>query len=186
MVGGFSAVSGKPSYRRRLAFYRAGQYSVDMSACSSDFNIVLVAPEIPHNTGAVGRLCVCLGARLHLVRPLGFALTEHQVRRAGMDYWQHVDLSVHDSWDAYVEAEHPTQLIFSSTRGTKSYVDCDPKPGCALVFGNESSGLPDDLYTRYADALYCVPMPGPRARSLNLSLTVSAFAYEVLRQLTTG
>jgi len=155
-----------------------------MSEQSVDLNIVLVAPEIPHNTGAVGRLCVCLGARLHLIRPLGFALTEYQVRRAGMDYWKHVDLTVHDSWDAYLAAEQPTQLIFSSTRGTKSYVDCKPTSGCALVFGNESSGLPSELYTHYADHLYRVPMPGPHARSLNLSLSVAIFAYEVRRQLT--
>jgi len=149
-----------------------------------DLSIVLVAPEIPHNTGAVGRLCVCLGARLHLVRPLGFALTENRVRRAGMDYWKHVDLTVHDSWEAYLRSESPTQLIFSSTRGARSYLDCCPEPGCAIVFGNESSGLPEKLYTRYADQLYRVPMPGPHARSLNLSLTVSAFAYEVYRQLS--
>jgi tRNA (cytidine/uridine-2'-O-)-methyltransferase len=155
-----------------------------MRDCPAHLNIVLVAPEIPHNTGAVGRLCVCLGARLHLVRPLGFALTEYRVRRAGMDYWKHLDLTVHDSWEAYLEAEQPTQLIFSSTRGTASYVDCRPEPGCTIVFGNESSGLPEAFYSRYADLLYRVPMPGPHARSLNLSLTVAAFAYEVYRQLS--
>ncbi len=149
----------------------------------ADLNIVLVAPEIPHNTGAVGRLCVCLGARLHLIRPMGFALTENRIRRAGMDYWEHVDLTVHDSWAAYLEAEQPTQLIFSSTRGTKLYTDYHAIPGCALVFGNESSGLPEAFYTRYAAKLYRVPMPGPHARSLNLSLTVAVFAYEVHRQL---
>ncbi|MDP6490717.1 MAG: tRNA (cytidine(34)-2'-O)-methyltransferase [Kiritimatiellia bacterium] len=155
-----------------------------MSDRPADLNIVLVAPEIPHNTGAVGRLCVCLGARLHLIRPLGFALTENRVRRAGMDYWQHVDLTVHDSWEAYLETEQPTQLLFSSTRGMKTCFDCSVRAGCALVFGNESSGLPPELYTRYAEHLYRVPMPGPHARSLNLSLSVSAFAYEAYRQLT--
>ena len=147
-------------------------------------NVVLVHPEIPHNTGAVGRLCVALGMRLHLVKPLGFQLTEAQVRRVGLDYWQHVDLTVHDDWDAYVESEQPSQLIFSSTRGTKAYTDCRPEPGCALVFGNESSGLPKDFYTRYAADLYRVPMPGPHARSLNLSLSAAIFAYEVHRQLS--
>ncbi len=100
-----------------------------------------------------------------------------------MDYWQHVDLAVHDSWDAYLETAQPAQLIFSSTHGTKSYVDCKPQAGCAIVFGNESSGLPEALYTRYADQLYRVPMPGEHARSLNLSLTAAVFGYEVYRQM---
>jgi len=155
-----------------------------MAEC--DLNIVLVCPEIPHNAGAVGRLCVCLGARLHFIRPLGFTLTERQLRRSGMDYWEHVDLTVHANWECYLQSEQPAQLIFASTRGERSYLDSRPHPGCALIFGNESGGLPEDFYTRYAANLYRIPMPGPHARSLNLSLTVAAFAYEAHRQLTTS
>ncbi|NQU39616.1 MAG: tRNA (cytidine(34)-2'-O)-methyltransferase [Lentisphaerae bacterium] len=149
-----------------------------------ELDIVLVSPEIPHNTGAVGRLCVCLGARLHLIRPLGFSLAGRQVKRSGMDYWEHVDLSVHNDWAAYLEVAHPRQLIFGSTRGTRSYLECEIQPGCALVFGNEGHGLPDELYEQYAHHLYHLPMPGPHARSLNLSMSVAAFAYEAHRQLT--
>jgi tRNA (cytidine/uridine-2'-O-)-methyltransferase len=145
-------------------------------------NIVLIAPEIPHNTGAVGRLCVCLGARLHLIRPLGFALTAAHLKRAGLDYWAHLDLSVHTTWEAFLEAEDPGQLIFGSTRATQSTLDCVMQPDCTLVFGNESSGLPPEFYTRYRDDLYALPMPGQHARSHNLAMAVAAFAYEAYRQ----
>lgn len=149
-------------------------------------NIVLVAPEIPHNTGAVGRLCVCLGARLHLVRPLGFSLSESQVRRVGLDYWQHVDLHVHDSWEAFLEAVRPNQLVFGSTKGRRSYLHCRYTPGVTLAFGSETRGLPDAFYTRYADSLLGIPMPGPHARSLNLSNAVAIMAYEAYRQIQDG
>ncbi len=146
-------------------------------------NIVLVAPEIPHNTGAVGRLCVSLGVRLHLVRPLGFSLSEAHVRRVGLDYWQHVDLHVHDSWETFLEVVNPQTLVFGSTRGTRSCFDCRYEPGVSLVFGSETRGLPEGFYERYADALYHIPMPGPHARSLNLSTAVAVMAYEAYRQM---
>jgi tRNA (cytidine/uridine-2'-O-)-methyltransferase len=148
-----------------------------------DVDIVLIRPEIPHNTGAVGRLCVCLGARLHLIRPLGFSLTERHVRRAGLDYWENVDLTLHDDWESYLRARQPQQLVFGSTRGAQSFLACKLQPGCALVFGNETSGLPPEMYEQYADNLYHLPMPGPHSRSLNLSMSVAAFAYEAYRQL---
>ncbi len=151
-----------------------------------DIDIVLVSPEIPHNTGAVGRLCVCLGARLHLIRPLGFVLTERHIKRTGMDYWKHVNLTVHDDWESFLQTEQPRQLLFSSTRGTKALFDYTLQPGCALVFGNETSGLPAEMYEQYADALYRLPMPGEHARSLNLSMSVAASAYEAYRQIGCG
>ena len=114
------------------------------------FSIVLLRPEIPHNTGAIGRLCVGLGVPLHLVRPLGFALDDRYVARAGLDYWSHLDFS----------------------------------EGDALVFGNESSGLPKDFYDRYNESLFKIPMPGEHARSINLANAVSIAAYECYRQLT--
>jgi len=149
-------------------------------------NIVLVKPEIPHNTGAIGRVCVGLDCPLHLVRPLGFRLTDRHLRRAGMDYWEHLDLRVHDSWDGFLDAVRPTRLYFLSTRGECSLYDCVFEPGDALVFGSESRGLPDDFYDRYRDRLFRIPMPGPHARSLNLANAVSIAVYEAYRQLGTG
>ena len=149
-------------------------------------HVVLVHPEIPHNTGAVGRLCVGLGFPLHLVRPLGFALDERRIRRAGLDYWQHLDARPHDNWDAFLETARPSCLFFASTRGTRSLYDCRFAENDALVFGSESVGLPPDFYERYRDALFRIPMPGPHARSLNLSNAVAVSVYEAWRQMNLG
>lgn len=145
-------------------------------------DIVLLHPEIPHNTGAVGRLCVGLGWPLHLIRPLGFSLDERHLRRAGMDYWQHLDLTVHDTFDVYLETRRPTALTFLSTRGTVSLYDAALDPKGALVFGSESSGLPEAYYSRYADRLVTIPMPGIHARSINLANAVAIAAYEAYRR----
>lgn len=148
------------------------------------FSIVLLRPEIPHNTGAIGRLCVGLGVPLHLVRPLGFALDDRYVARAGLDYWPHLDVVLHDTWDEYLAAAKPKRLFFLSTHGEKSLYECRFSEGDALVFGNESSGLPKDFYTRYKESLFKIPMPGEHARSINLANAVSIAAYECYRQLT--
>ena len=148
-------------------------------------NIVLVEPEIPPNTGNVARLCAATHTTLHLVEPLGFALNDAQLKRAGMDYWTHLDLHLHDNWDAYLETVRPTRLFFASTRGSRSLYDCTFAAGDVLVFGNESSGLPEEFYARYQEDLFRIPMPGPHARSLNLANAVSVAAYEALRQLAT-
>ena len=148
-----------------------------------DVNVVLVAPEIPQNTGAIGRLCVCTGARLHLVEPLGFQLDEAKLRRAGLDYWSHVDLRLHPSWSAFREAAAPGRLFLASTRGTRSYLDYAFRGGDYLVFGNETRGLPAPLYEQFPASLYRIPMPGRHARSLNLANAVAVVMYEALRQL---
>lgn len=153
---------------------------------SCKFSIVLVRPEIPHNTGAIGRLCVGLGVPLHLVRPLGFHLDDRCIARAGLDYWPHLDVAVHDTWDDYVEREKPTRFMMLSTRGEKSLYDCRFEKGDALVFGNESSGLPKDFYERYRESLFKIPMPGEHARSINLANAVSIAAYECFRQVGIG
>ncbi len=150
---------------------------------SMDLHVVLVAPEIPQNTGAIGRLCVCTGARLHLIKPLGFKLDAAYVRRAGLDYWQHVPLTVHEDWEAFLAAARPPRLIFLSTKGPRCYLDCRFAPGDFLVFGNETSGLPPAFYARYADALHTIPMPGPHPRSHNLANAVAIVVYEAYRQL---
>lgn len=157
-------------------------------------HIVLVHPEIPHNTGAIGRLCTGLGARLHLVRPLGFRLTEKQIKRAGLDYWEHLDLRVHDSWkgfqtfgldsatDASADAVRQ-RMFFMSTRGEKSLYDCVFQDESYLIFGSESRGFPEEIYTRHRDSLFKIPMPGENARSINLANAVAITAYEAYRQL---
>ncbi|MGI6494996.1 MAG: tRNA (cytidine(34)-2'-O)-methyltransferase [Kiritimatiellia bacterium] len=149
----------------------------------ADFSIVLLHPEIPHNTGAIGRLCVGLGIPLHLVRPLGFRLSEKAIARAGLDYWRHLDVRVHDDWPGYLERVRPARLCFLSTHGAASLYDFAFAPGDALVFGRESSGLPPDFLDRYSDSLLRIPMPGEHARSINLANAVAIAAYECFRQL---
>lgn len=150
---------------------------------SATVHIVLVRPEIPHNTGAIGRVCVGLGCPLHLIRPLGFRLTERHLRRAGLDYWEHLDLSIHDTWEAFEASARPGRQFFLSTRGERPLYGCAFQPGDALVFGSESRGLPEGFYERYREQLVRIPMPGPHARSLNLANAVSVAAYEAYRQL---
>jgi len=145
-------------------------------------NIVLVHPAIPHNTGAIGRLCVGIEARLHLIRPLGFVITDRYVQRAGLDYWEHLDLIIHDDWKSFVEVENPRQLCFATTKGKQSYLEGNYPNNCYLVFGSESHGLPEDFYTIYADSLYQIPMPGEHSRSINLANAVAIMMYEAYRQ----
>lgn len=146
-------------------------------------HIVLVRPEIPHNTGAIGRVCVGIDCALHLIRPLGFHVDDYHLKRAGMDYWQHVHLSIHDTWDAFLETVKPSHLFFLSTRGEKSLYTCSFHPNDALVFGNESAGLPAPFYENYREQLFKIPMPGAQARSINLANAVAITAYEAYRQL---
>lgn len=148
------------------------------------FSVVLIKPEIPHNTGAIGRLCVGLGVPLHLVRPIGFQLDDRAVARAGLDYWPYLEIHVHDTWQAYLQEVKPSRLLMLSTHGERSLYECDFKTGDALVFGNESSGLPKDFYERYRENLFKIPMPGEHARSINLANAVSIAAYECYRKIT--
>lgn len=145
-------------------------------------NVVLVEPQIPHNTGAIGRLCVGLGAALHLIRPLGFVIDNRSIRRAGLDYWAHLDVTLHENWDAFLATCRPQRLFFASTKGTRDLYDCRFAPGDTLVFGNEGSGLPPDFYTRYAEQLFRIPMPGQHARSINLANAAAIAMYEAYRQ----
>lgn len=147
------------------------------------FNIVLVAPEIPQNTGTIGRLCVCTGARLHLIKPLGYSLDEAHLRRAGMDYWQYLDWHVYENWDEFLDANHPVDMVFCSTKTERSLYSHRFRPGQYLVFGNEGHGLPVHFYEKYGDRLFTLPMPGEHARSHNLANSVSIALYEGLRQI---
>ena len=148
-------------------------------------HVVLVHPEIHWNTGNAGRTCLAAGATLHLVEPLGFSLDEKQVRRAGLDYWEHVALRVWRDWATF-EAELPAlgAPYFFSTKATRLLWDVPlgSSDDIVLIFGRETGGLPADLHERYADRFVGMPMLSPRVRSLNLSTSVGIALYEVLRQ----
>jgi len=148
-------------------------------------HVVLVHPEIHWNTGNAGRTCLAAGATLHLVEPLGFSLDERQVKRAGLDYWEHVDLRVWPDWPAF-EAELPGlgSPYFFSTKATCAWWDAPMGAGedVVLVFGRETAGLPADLHERFHDRVVGLPILSPQVRSLNLSTTVGIAVYDVLRR----
>lgn len=145
------------------------------------FNIVLICPEIPQNTGNIGRLCVSTDTALHLVCPLGFSLDDKYIKRSGMDYWQYLDLTVHDSVDSFLAYSKDRECYFFTTKTDRSYRKCDFKPDSYLVFGNEGSGLPPFFYDKFQQKLYTIPMPGQHARSLNLANSAAIVLFEALR-----
>ena len=146
-------------------------------------NIVLVEPEIHPNTGNVARTCAATGARLHLVEPLGFDISDKAVKRAGLDYWPLVDLHVWKSLDALFEAEKPQDIWLATSKGPRSYVDPTVKfrDGCWLFFGKETAGLSEEFRLAYAQRCIRIPIRA-EARCLNLSNSVAIVAYEALRQ----
>jgi tRNA (cytidine/uridine-2'-O-)-methyltransferase len=148
-------------------------------------HVVLVHPEIHWNTGNAGRSCLAAGATLHLVEPLGFSLDEREVRRAGLDYWEHVDLRLWPSWEAF-ERELPRlgTPFFFSTKADRMYWDADlgSAEDVVLIFGRETGGLPQTIHDRYGDRMLTMPIHSPHVRSLNLSTCVGIALYEVLRQ----
>ena len=149
------------------------------------FNIVLFHPEIPHNTGAAGRLAVATESTLHLIKPLGFSLDEKHLRRCGLDYWQHVHLKLWDSLEELERAAAPeAHFWYLSTKATRSIWDATLPlhAGDYLVFGPESKGLPERWITGHPDTALRIPMPGEHARSLNLSTSVAIMLYEGLRR----
>ena len=144
-------------------------------------HIVLVEPEIPQNTGNISRTCAVTGSALHLVRPLGFTVTDKHLKRAGLDYWEHLALYYHDSF-AEVEAMFPSGRFFLlSTHASRAYTEASFQDGDILVFGKETAGLPKDLLARRQADTLRIPMCGS-LRSLNLSNAVAIVAYEALRQ----
>ena len=148
-------------------------------------HVVLVHPEIHWNTGNAGRTCLAAGATLHLIEPLGFSLDEREVKRAGLDYWEHVDLRLWKSWDAF-EREIPRlgDPWFFSTKATRLLWDAPlaSPNGSVLVFGRETGGLPPELHERYRERFLAMPIASPHVRSLNLSTSVGIAMYELLRQ----
>lgn len=145
-------------------------------------DIVLVEPEIPQNTGNIARTCVAVGARLHLVEPLGFSIDDRQLKRAGLDYWFDLDLVLWPSLETLLRQTNPGKMIFyATTKGSRIYTDPAYTDDVMLVFGRETRGLPEDLLLARPDRCLRIPML-PGRRSLNLANSVAIMAYEVLRQ----
>lgn len=146
-------------------------------------NVVLFEPEIPPNTGSVARLCAATRSPLHLIEPLGFELDDKRLKRAGLDYWPHVDLRVHGSWERFTRRHGGARLLYFSKRAARSYVSARFRHDDFLVFGPETRGLPPHLLDANEADSYVIPMMSPAVRSLNLANAVSIVLYEGLRQL---
>jgi tRNA (cytidine/uridine-2'-O-)-methyltransferase len=146
-------------------------------------SIILIQPEIPGNTGAVGRTCVALGLELILIHPLGFDISDKRVKRSGLDYWPHVHLTEYANWDAFLEARAPRhdQLFLFEEFGARSFYEPEYPDDAFLVFGQETKGIPQGVINRHSDRLFHLPMRSDVIRSLNLANTVAAAAYQALR-----
>ena len=152
-------------------------------------NIVLVEPEIPQNTGNIARTCAATGSKLHLVHPLGFKITEKEVKRAGLDYWDKVEIEEHNSFESFLSKYNPSlnNMFFLTTKGKKVYSDIDyhAMDEVFILFGKETKGLPENILLKYFDQAIRIPMR-ENLRSLNLSNSVAIVAYEILRQANFG
>lgn len=144
--------------------------------------VALIEPQIPPNTGNIARLCAATGTTLHLIEPLGFSLEDEQVRRAGLDYWEDVDLWVHPDWHAFRDAVRRERCLYFSSHGTASYLDAPYTPNSVLMFGNETTGMPERIREKHPDRVFRIPMR-PAVRSLNLATAVGIVVYEAARQL---
>lgn len=144
-------------------------------------NVVLYEPEIPSNTGNIGRTCVATGTRLHLIEPLGFSLSEKAIRRAGMDYWQELDFIRYVNWEDFLEKNPNARIYMATTKAKRVYTKAAYEPDCYLMFGKESAGIPEEILVNYQNDCIRIPMMG-EIRSLNLSNSVAIVLYEALRQ----
>lgn len=147
----------------------------------SKINIVLFEPEIPANTGNIGRTCVAARARLHLIEPLGFRLTEKELKRAGMDYWQDLDVTRYINWEDFLSQNKDAKIYMATTKGKHVYSQVSYEPDCYLLFGKESAGIPEEILVNYPENCVRIPMVG-ETRSLNLANSVAIMLYEALRQ----
>ena len=145
-------------------------------------NVVLYQPEIPQNTGNISRTCAATGSRLHLIKPLGFDISDRAVKRAGLDYWHLLDLRVYESWEDFLAQNQPEALRLFSTKAPRCYTEADYPDECWLVFGPETRGLPESLLEAHREDCVKLPMIS-EARSLNLSNSVAVGVFEALRQL---
>ncbi|MCL1997786.1 MAG: tRNA (cytidine(34)-2'-O)-methyltransferase [Turicibacter sp.] len=144
-------------------------------------NVVLLEPEIAANTGNIGRSCVAAGAALHLIRPLGFVVTDKNIKRAGMDYWYELDLHYYDNFEDFLAKNGDARLFLTSSKVERSYASVKYDEGAFIIFGKESAGIPREILARYPDRCVRIPMM-PDVRCLNLSSSVSIVLYEALRQ----
>ena len=147
-------------------------------------NVVLLEPEIPSNTGNIARTCVCTGCKLHLIKPLGFSLSEKHLRRAGMDYWKQLDLAVYENYQDFLDElkKHPdARLFYATTKGKQTYCEVSYGPDDFIMFGKESAGIPEEILRHHRNDCIRIPM-GPDLRSLNLANSVAIILYESLRQ----
>ena len=150
------------------------------------FNIVLIEPDIPQNTGNIARLCAATGTTLNLVEPLGFQLTDKLVKRAGLDYWDAVDVQRFPNLGNFMEKSSKVRKLYFSTSGSKNYTEADYRPGDCLIFGSESKGLPMELIEANKEDVYNIPIQLDHVRSLNLANAASIVLYEALRQINTA
>ncbi len=144
-------------------------------------NIVLYEPEIPANTGNIGRTCAATGTKLHLIEPLGFRLDEKSLKRAGMDYWNELDVTTYMNWNDFTAKNPDARIYMATTKGRRVYTDVSYEPDCFLLFGKESGGIPEELLVSHPDTCIRIPMIG-ETRSLNLSNSAAIVLYEALRQ----
>lgn len=144
-------------------------------------NIVLFEPEIPANTGNIGRTCVATNTRLHLIEPLGFSLEEKQLKRAGMDYWKDLDVTTYVNWEDFCQRNPETKVYYATTKARHVYSEVSYEPDCYIMFGKESAGIPEEILKDNPDTCVRIPMVG-ETRSLNLSNSVAIVLYEALRQ----
>ncbi len=144
-------------------------------------NIVLHEPEIPANTGNIGRTCVAAGARLHLIEPLGFKLSEKNLKRAGMDYWDKLDVTTYIDYGDFLERNPGAKLYMATTKAPKLYTEVCYEPDCYIMFGKESAGIPEEILVNHKEECIRIPMLGD-IRSLNLGNSAAVILYEALRQ----
>lgn len=144
-------------------------------------NIVLYEPEIPYNTGNIGRTCVATGTRLHLIEPLGFRLNEKSVKRAGMDYWEHLDVTRYINYEDFLAKNPGAKIYMASTKATRCYTEVQYEPDCYIMFGKESGGIPEEILLENQETAVRIPMM-EEIRSLNLGNSVAIVLYEALRQ----
>ena len=144
--------------------------------------VALIEAQIPPNTGNIARLCAATDTTLHLIEPLGFSLEDDQLKRAGLDYWDTVDLWVHPHWQAFRSAILPSRCLYFSSHGVRSYLDASYRPNSVLVFGNETAGMPERIREKHPDEIFRIPMRAP-VRNLNLATSAGIVLYEAIRQL---
>ena len=146
-------------------------------------NIVLFEPEIPNNTGNIGRLSLATGAHLHLVKPFGFEISDARLKRAGLDYWKHISLFVYESIEDFYAKNHGKEMVYFSSHGAEDHWSIDYKDDLFLIFGSESKGLPAHVVEGNINQVYKIPMYNPHVRSLNVANAVSVVIYEGLRSI---